>query len=314
MKSVYIAGRSGTSGLLLHEVLQKREDIRLLAPEVQGRDALDRETELLNTADVAILCLPSAAGKKALARITNPTVRVIDTSTTHSVADGWVYGLPELKHGQRDAIRQARRVSGPGCFATGFILALRPLVDCGIVDPATPICVQGIGGYSAGGKRLVEWYEQPEGEAPPQVQVFGLNLEHAQVPEMQQHTGLQRPPLFVPWVGNFHRGMLVSIPLHRDWLRTNASPASVRDVLRDRYAAERLVSIKTRGGLLGSVALSQPLGIGVELFVEGNNDHLLLLARLDNLRKGSAIAAIQNMNLLLGCDEFAGIEENACGG
>ncbi|MCE9565294.1 MAG: N-acetyl-gamma-glutamyl-phosphate reductase [Planctomycetes bacterium] len=309
MKSVYIAGRSGTSGLLLHEMLQKREDIRLLAPEVQGRDALDRETELLNTADVAILCLPSAAGKKALSRITNPTIRVIDTSTTHSVADGWVYGLPELKHGQREAISQARRVSGPGCFATGFILALRPLVDGGLVDPAAPICVQGIGGYSAGGKRMVEWYEQPKGDTAPFAQVFGLNLDHAQVPEMQRYTGLQRPPLFVPWVGNFRRGMLVSIPLHRDWLKPGASPASVREVLRERYAGERLVSIKTRGGLTGSITLSNPLGVGVELYVEGNDDHLLLMARLDNLGKGSAIAAIQNMNLLLECSEYAGIEE-----
>jgi N-acetyl-gamma-glutamyl-phosphate reductase len=312
MKSVYIAGRSGTSGLLLHELLRKRGDIHLMAPEVQGREALDRETELLNTADVAILCLPSAAGKKALSRITNPDVKVIDTSTTHSIAEGWVYGLPELNAGQRDAIRDARRVSGPGCFATGFILAFRPLVDCGIVDAAAPICVQGIGGYSAGGKRLMEWYEQPQGTIPPLVQVFGLNLEHAQVSEMQRYAGLQKPPLFVPLVGNFPRGMLVSIPLHREWLTPGTTPASAREVLRARYADERLVTVKMRGGLMGSVALAPPLGVGVELFVEGNDDHLLLLARLDNLGKGSAIAAIQNMNLLLGCDEYEGIEEKAC--
>jgi N-acetyl-gamma-glutamyl-phosphate reductase len=309
MKSVYIAGRSGTSGLVLHEMVQRREDLRLLAPEVQGRGALDRETELLNSADVVILCLPPAVGEKTLARITNPGVRVIDTSTAHSVADGWVYGLPELNPGQRDAIRQARRVSGPGCFATGVILALRPLVEFGILDPGAPVCVQGIGGYSAGGKRMIEWYEHPRDDAPPaHVQVFGLNLDHAQVPEMQRHTGLQRPPLFVPCVGNFRRGTLVSIPLHRDWLKGTASPASVRELLRERYAGERLVSVNTRGGLSGSVALTQTQGNGVELFVEGQ-DHLLLLARLDNLGKGSAGAALQNMNLLLGCDEFAGIDE-----
>jgi N-acetyl-gamma-glutamyl-phosphate reductase len=310
MKSVYIAGRSGTSGLMLHEMVQKRTDLRLLASEVEGRAALERETDMLNAADVVVLCLPPAVAEKTLARITNPEVRVIDTSTAHGVADGWVYGLPELCPGQREAIRRACRVSGPGCFATGVVLALRPLVELGVLDSAAPVCVQGIGGYTAGGKRMVEWYEHPRDDTPlASVQVFGLNLDHAQVPEMHRHTGLQRPPLFVPCVGNFRRGTLVTIPLHRDWLRADASTASVREALRVRYAGERLVSVNTRGGLAGSVALSQVVGSGVELLVEGNDDHLLLLARLDNLGKGSAIAAIQNLNLLLGCDEFAGVDE-----
>lgn len=307
MKSVYIAGRSGTSGLVLHELVQQREDLRVLSSEIQSRDAADRETELLNAADVVVLCLPPGAVQKTLERITNPNVRVIDNSTTHSVADGWVYGLPELNP-QREAIRQARCVSGPGCFATGFILALRPLVEWGILDPRAPICVQGIGGYSAGGKRMIERFERPRGDAvPPFVQVHGLNLNHPQVLEMQYYTGLQTSPLFVPCVGNFRRGMLVSIPLHRDWLRTAASPDSVREALWERYAQERLVSVKVRGGLASSVGISQSMHCGVELYVEGNENHLLLLARLDNLGKGSAVAALQNMNLLLGCDEFAGV-------
>ena len=260
---------------------------------------------------MAILCLPAAAVGKTLARITNPDVRVIDTSTAHGAADGWAYGLPELCPGQRDAIRTARRVSGPGCFATGVILILRPLVEFGILDPGAPICVQGVGGYSAGGKRMIECFERPRADAaPPSVQVFGLNLRHAQVPEMRRHTGLLRPPLFVPSVGNFRRGTLVSIPLHRDWLRTAATPAAVRELLRERYAGERLVRVVTRG-LAGSAALPPEPGSGVELYVEGNDEHLLLLARLDNLGKGSAVAALQNLNLLAGCDEFAGIDERA---
>jgi N-acetyl-gamma-glutamyl-phosphate reductase len=309
MKSVYIAGRSGTSGLLLHELVRQREDIRLLSPDIQGRDAVEREAELLNAADVVILCLPPAAVNKMLERINNPDVKVIDNSTAHSIADGWVYGLPEVNPKQREAIRNARRVSGPGCFATGFILALRPLVELGVVDPAAPVCVQGIAGYSAGGKRMIDWFERPHDRTSPFVQVHGLALDHAQVPEMQRHAGLQSPPLFVPWVGNFRSGMLVCIPLHRDWLRKATSPDSLREALGERYAGERLVSVKMRSGLMSSIALSPALGRGVELFVEGNQDHLLLLARLDNLGKGSAIAALQNMNLLLGCDEFAGIGE-----
>jgi len=305
MKSVYIAGQSGASGLVLHELVRQREDIRLLSREMQGRESLDRETELLNTADVVILCLPLGVVHKTVERITNLDVRVIDNSTAHSVAEDWVYGLPELNTAQRDTIRQARRVSGPGCFATGVILTLRPLVEWGIVDSSAPVCVQGIGGYSSGGKRMIEWYEQPQGSPAPVVQVFGLNLDHAQVPEMQHHTGLQRPPLFVPWVGQFRQGTLVSIPLHRDWLKAGISPSSVRESLRDRYAQERLVCVRTRG-LMSSISLPQAMGCEVELFVEGK-DHLLLVARLDNLGKGSAVAALQNMNLLLGCDEFAGI-------
>jgi N-acetyl-gamma-glutamyl-phosphate reductase len=155
---------------------------------------------------------------------------------------------------------------------------------------------------------MIERYEQPQGDAaPPLVQVYGLNLDHPQIAEMRQYTGL-RKPLFIPWVGHFRHGMLVSIPLHRDWLRAGASPTSVREALQDRYTKERLVSVRTRGGLVSSIALQQSVGRGVELFVEGNDENLLLLARLDNLGKGSAIAALQNMNLLLDCDEFAGID------
>ena len=155
---------------------------------------------------------------------------------------------------------------------------------------------------------MVEWYEHPRNDVPPAlVQVFGLDLGHAQVPEMQRHTGLRRPPLFVPCVGNFRRGTLVTIPVHRDWLRTTVTPATVREMLRARYAGERIVSVRSRGGLAGSVALSEPMSCGVELYVEGSDEHLLLVVVLDNLGKGSAVAAVQNMNLILGCDELAGL-------
>ena len=311
MKSVYIAGRSGASGLVLHELVQRREDVRLLSlPDGSTRDA-DREAELLNAADVVVLCLPPAAASTALERVTNPNVRVIDNSAPRGTSDGWVYGLPERDPSQRDAIRSAHRVSGPGCFATGAILALRPLVEWGVVDSGAPVCVQGIGGYSSGGKRMVEWFERTPAGAAPSVQVHGVNFGHPQVPEIQFHARLQRPPLFAPWVGNFRRGTLISIPLHRDWLKAGASPSTVREALRERYRGERLVSVTARGGLIGSVALPPAPGAGVELFVEGTDDHLLLLARLDNLGKGSAVASIQNMNLLLGCDEFAGIDGTA---
>jgi N-acetyl-gamma-glutamyl-phosphate reductase len=309
MKSVYIAGQSGTSGLVLHALVQPREDLCLLSlPDPRERDAVERETELLNSAEVVILCLPPVGVEEALGRITNPNVKVIDNSSAHRISEGWVYGLPELDIGQREAIRRARRVSGPGCFATGFILALRPLVEWGLVDPRAPVCVQGIGGYSAGGKRMIARFERPQGgQAAPFIQVHGLDLNHAQVPEMQHHARLQRPPLFVPLLGHFRRGMLVCIPLHRDWLGGGVSPATLREALRERYARERLVSVKTRPMLERSILLPQTMGCGVELYVEGNDEHLLLLARLDNLGKGSAIASIQNMNLLLGCDEFAGM-------
>jgi N-acetyl-gamma-glutamyl-phosphate reductase len=307
MKSVYIAGRSGASGLLLQSMLQHREDLRLL-PGGEGRGSADAESEQLNSADVVVLCLPPAGVRATLARLVNPCVKVVDNSAEHRVADGWAYGLPELGAGQREAIRTASRVSSPGCFATGFILAVRPLVQRGLVDARASLCVQGIGGYSVGGKRMVERFEQAPADRPaPLVQVHALNLEHPQVPEMQHHAGLARPPLFVPLVGNFHRGMLVLVGLHRDWLATGASPATLREALREHYAAERLVAVRTCGPLAPSIPLPPAPGSGVDLFVEGN-DQVLLVARLDNLGKGGAVAAVQNVNLLLGCDEFAGTD------
>ena len=308
MKTVYIAGRSGASGLVLHELMRRRADVRVLTPpdgSASERYEPEREAELLNAADVAVLCLPPVVVPDALARVTNPAVRVIDTSTRHSVAEGWAYGLPELAPGQRDEVRAAARVAGPGCFATGAVLALRPLIEWGVLDPAAPVCVHGVGGYTAGGKRMVERFERPAAP-PPAMQIHGLDLHHPQVLEMQRRTGLQKPPLFVPLVGNFPRGTLVSVPLHRDWLAPSTSVASVRAALTARYADERLVSVKVRG-LTGSIALPPTPVRGVELFVEGDDD-LLLVARLDNLGKGSAVAALQNLNLLLGCDEFAGID------
>src|SRR5262245_31617613 len=193
-------------------------------------------TQLLNSAEVVILCLPPAAVEETLGRITSPDGKVIDNSSAHRISEGWEYGLPELDIGQRETIRRARRVSGPGCFATGFILALRPLVEWGIVEPRAPVCVQGISGYSAGGKRMIERFERPQGGLPaPFVQAHGLDLNHPQVSEMQHHARLQQPPLFAPLVGHFRRGMLVCISLHRDWLREWVSPASPREALYERY-------------------------------------------------------------------------------
>lgn len=295
--------------MMLCELLRRRSDLHLLAAGTDGRAAESRETELLNTADVVVLCLPSATAVRAVGRITNRDVRVLDLSSEHVLADGWTYGLPELNQEQREAIRSARRVSGTGCFAVGFVLALRPLVEWGVVDPAAPISVQGVGGYSAGGRRMIDRYESPRDGAPPSsVEVYGLDLRHPQVAEMRHHTGLRRAPLFAPWVGNFRRGTLVCVPLHRDWLRAGESPASLREALRDRYAGERMVSVRTRSGLTNSVALPSGVGWGVDLYVEGNDDHVLLFARLDNLAKGSAGAAVQNVNLMLGCEEYAGID------
>jgi N-acetyl-gamma-glutamyl-phosphate reductase len=309
LKSVYLAGQSGASGLVLRSLLQRREDLRLLPQPSDERAAvLNEETEFLNSADVVILCLPTFAVSGVVARIVNPRVKVVDNSSANRTCGDWVYGLPELDSRQRQAIRSANRVSSPGCFATGFVLALRPLVEWGIVDPAATICVQGMGGYSAGGKRMVQRFEDPGALGTPFVEIHALNLHHAQTAEMRHHTGLHAAPLFVPLIGNFKRGMVVSIPLPRNALRKTVSIASLREAFRERYAGERLVSVRTRSLAESSIALGQGIGPGVELYVEGNEEDLLLVARLDNLGKGGAIAALQNMNLLLGDDEFLGLE------
>lgn len=311
---VYIDGHVGTTGLRIREWLAGRDDIEVLAlPEAERKNQAARR-ELLGAADVAILCLPDDAARDAVAWAADAPTRIIDASTAHRVASGWVYGLPELTAEQRAAIRDARRVSNPGCYSSAVILLLRPLIDGGVLPPAAPLTCHALSGYSGGGRQLIEKWEDPRGgllslayEAP-----YALDRVHKHVPEMMRHGGLQREPYFEPAVGPFRCGMRVQIPLHADVLAPGHGGASVWEALDARYRTEPFVRVLPLAAAAHDERSFDPQACNdtnrIELQVLPHpSGHVLLMARLDNLGKGASGVAIQNLNLMLGLDETAGL-------
>lgn len=317
MKTVFIDGQEGTTGLQIHARLAGRADIELLQIDASARKDPAAKRALMAEADVVVLCLPDAAAIESASLVTNPRTKVLDASTAHRVADGWVYGLPELTREQRDAIRAAPRVSNPGCYPTGFLLAIRPLLDAALLPRDYPLAVHALSGFSGGGKKLIQAFEEHEhvGASPDwTARPYAFSLSHKHVPEMQKFAGLARPPAFCPIVGNYYQGMIVSTPLHARLLSRSVTPADVHALLSERYASERYVKVMPLGGE-GSLenGYLSPVGCNgtnrVELFISGNPDQVLVTARLDNLGKGASSAAVQNLNLMLGLDEHTGVEQ-----
>jgi N-acetyl-gamma-glutamyl-phosphate reductase len=320
---VFVDGQEGTTGLRIHEYLAARDDIEVLriAPELR-KDAAER-ARLLNAADVAFLCLPDAASREAAALITNPNTCLIDASTAHRTAPGWVFGLPELAAGQRAAIRASKRIANPGCHASAFILLLRPLVDAGVVPCATAVTATSITGYSGGGKSMIADYEAAAAAVPGGLAAqpnsplaaprpYALALAHKHLPEMKAHTGLTEPPVFMPIVGPFYKGLTVSVPLHLSQLGGSIGAAELHAALSERYAGERFIRVMPLGDaatLAGGFFDVQACNDTnrVDLFVFASETQVLLMARLDNLGKGASGAAVQAMNVHLGVDESLGL-------
>jgi N-acetyl-gamma-glutamyl-phosphate reductase len=309
---VFVDGLEGTTGLRIHEYLAQRADIEVLRVAPERRKDADERARLLNAADVAFLCLPDAAAKDAAALVHNPHTCLIDASTAHRTAPGWVYGLPELARGQRDALRAAKRISNPGCHATAFVLLLRPLVDAGLVRPTVPVSATSITGYSGGGRKMIEQYQaggDPHLTAP---RPYGLRLGHKHVPEMTVHARLAAAPVFLPVVANFYNGLSVSVPLHLSQLPSGTTAAGLHAALAARYAGEPFVRVlpyndePTLAGAYFDVQACNGTN-RAELFVFGSETQALLVARLDNLGKGASGAAVQCMNLHLGLDEGLGL-------
>jgi N-acetyl-gamma-glutamyl-phosphate reductase len=317
-KKIFIDGQDGTTGLGIRERLAQRDDVTVLeiAPD-QKKDA-NAKRALFQEADLVILCLPDSAAIEAVDLARGTDARIIDASTAHRTQRGWAYGMPELSSESRCAIEGARFVANPGCYPTGFLLAVRPLVDAGILGSDYPVSVHALSGYSGGGKKLisafVERHEKHPGTGAGDwaAMPYGLTQVHKHVPEMQTFAHLAHAPIFCPIVGDYYQGMIVTIPLHARLLKKTASLRELHAILAERYAQERFVRVMP---LSGGEALEggrlSPTGCNgtndVELFVFGDDEHPLLVARLDNLGKGASGAAVQNLNLMLGLNEAAGL-------
>jgi N-acetyl-gamma-glutamyl-phosphate reductase len=308
----FVDGQEGTTGLRIHEYLAQRDDIEVLRIDADKRKDSAERARLLNAADVAFLCLPDAAAREAAALVTNPKTCLIDASTAHRTAPGWVFGLPELVPGQRDALRGSKRIANPGCHASAFILLLRPLSDAGLVAPDLPISASSITGYSGGGKKMIEQYEAGGDARLNAPRPYGLTLGHKHVPEMMTHGGLTVSPVFMPIVGPFYKGLSVSVPLHLSQLKSGTTPEALHKALRHRYEGERFVRVMP---LRDPAALAEAFfdvqacndTNRVDIFVFANEHQAILMARLDNLGKGASGAAVQSMNVHLGVDEGLGL-------
>ena len=306
--TIFIDGEAGTTGLEIRERLEARADLELMLLGDRRRD-IEARREALNSADAVILCLPDEAAKEAVAMIENPQVRVIDASTAHRVDPAWTYGFPEMAPGHRETIAGAKRVSNPGCYPTGFIGLTAPLVWAGIVPKDWPVTVNAVSGYSGGGRAMIDEFES---DAHEPYRAYGLTLKHKHVPEMTRYAGLERPVLFAPAVGDYRQGMLVEVPLHLGALPGRPSVREVHDCLEAAYAGERFVEVLPFD-IVQTIDRLEPQDLNdtnrMRLFAFGHPDgeQARLVAQLDNLGKGASGAAVQNLNLMLGLEEDAGL-------
>ncbi len=309
---VFIDGSEGTTGLRIFERFEKRDDVELLKIPSELRKDPDTVKKYINESDITFLCLPDAAAIEAVSMVENENVTIIDTSTAHRTEEGWAYGYPELSPEHRDRIKNGKRIAVPGCYASGFITIGYPLVNSGILPADYPVSIFAVSGYSGGGKKLIAAYEE-EGRDPKfdSARMYAWTQSHKHLKEMKKITGLSKEPLFCPMTTNYHSGMIVQVPIYADMLNRKMSPEALREFFAGYYANEKFIRVMPfgadveAGGALFSDACAG--WDGIEIFVTGNSERMVVATRFDNLGKGASGAAIQCMNIVLGCDEAKGL-------
>ena len=301
---IFIDGEAGTTGLLIRQLLAERSDLSFISLNDSERKDTTVRKDALNSCNLAVLCLPDEAARESITLIKNPDVKVIDTSTAHRVSPEWVYGFPEMTKGQAELIKKAKRVANPGCYPTGAISLVRPLVENSIIPSSYPLTINAVSGYSGGGKSLIKRFETEENEAPP-IYFYGTNLSHKHLPEMQQYIGLDNPPFFIPSVGKYMHGMIVQVPIYlTESLNTANRLQKIHDVLSQHYDSSNFVTVNPLDTARTPVEISpEKLNhsnmLEINVFSNKEETQCLLTATFDNLGKGASRAAIQSMELML---------------
>ena len=302
---VYIDGDQGTTGLRVHGLLAGRDDLQLLQLPPALRKSTAHRAEALNACDLALLCLPDAAAREAVALVRRPGVRLLDASSAHRTAPGWVYGLPELEPAQPGRIATAARVSNPGCYPTAAVALLRPLVDAGLMAPDYPVVIQAVSGYSGRGRAGVDEHEGPAAAQAPAFQLYGLGLNHKHVPEIRGHAGLAQAPIFLPAYGHYRQGIVLTIALHQRLLPAAATAGRLHATLQARYAGQACIEVQplaedADAERVDPQALNGSHRLRLGVYTRPGSGQVVLVAVLDNLGKGAAGAAVQNLELMLG--------------
>ena len=305
---VYIDGKDGTTGLQIYDRLSVRSDIELLLIDEEKRKDPQARKACINQADIVFLCLPDAAAREAVAMVENPATRVIDASTAHRTAPGWVYGFPELKAGQKEAIANAKWVANPGCHATGFISVVYPLIAAGVLPAHADLTCFSLTGYSGGGKKMIAQYEAADrGAELSSPCPYGLGQGHKHLPEMQTICGLAKPPVFVPVVDDYYKGMATTVMLHMSQLTGVSSLRQVQEIYQAHYAGQKLVQVAPDTYTAKLYANAKAGSNSLSIVAAGNDGQFTVTALFDNLGKGASGAAVQNMNLMLGLEETTGL-------
>lgn len=312
---VFVDGQAGTTGLKIHERLASRSDIELLKIPEEKRKDIETRREYLNNADIVFLCLPDDAARESVSLVINDKTKIIDASTAHRTNPDWAYGLPELSIAHRSRIESSKRVANPGCHATGFNIAMYPLVHEGIISKEYPVTCHSVTGYSGGGNKLINQYENTENrkEFFTSSRHYALGLTHKHLPEMQKISGLAYSPHFQPIIGDFYQGMAVSVPLFKRQLDKKLTAKEMQEFFSAYYENQHFIKVMPfesaaylDDGCFNPMACNNTNR--AELFVFGNDEQILIITRLDNLGKGASGAAVQNMNIMLGIDERTGLE------